>query len=323
MTLYDTLPPQDLIEPPLLVQPGTAINAAYAHTTPGQLVAESQDGDQVQIRHTETDEVFTMPADMFQGQADREAEAAEALERRAALAVGPAAGKAAIIGLNEGAPVSPEESWKDKRRKQIFKPLDVYTKAEAVDEGENKYDFLFTASDEEIEERGKKYLAEKQAEQQDKYWPVTEKTKEDAIKVLDMVVANGRAGIRDVLRSFADKGVFSLGDSRAIVDAIRLNPDVRLAVGNLLLNRVDDMAYQLPTRVMENKGKSLTRNATGVSDLKSREVVALMALARIDGTFDVDSVRSTDKPDHARTGGQDSQGQHGQAMNAILGLPIQ
>ena len=323
MTLYDTLPPQELTEPPLLVVPGTAINAAYAHPTPGQLVAESQDGDQVHIRHTETDEVFTMPVDMFQGQADRETEAAEALKRRAALAVGPAAGKAAIIGLNEGAPVSPEESWKDKRRKQIFKPLDVYTKTEAADEGENKYDFLFTASDEEIEERGKKYLAEKQAEQQEKYWPVTEKTTEDAIKVLDMVVVNGRAGIRDVLRGFADKGMFSLGDSRAIVDAIRLNPDVRLAIGSLLLDRVDDMSYQLPTRVMENKGKSLTRNATGVTDLKSREVVVLMALSKLDGTFDVDSVRSTDKPDHARTGGQDSQGQHGQAANIILGLPIQ
>ncbi len=296
----------------------SSINASFAHPTPGRLTVLNRTDAGVNLAHSVTGETFTMPTTMFDRQSARESEE----NGLGVQSVAKPVGEIALFGEN----IQPKVAETDeglRRREEIFKPLAVYGKPEDVEETSGRFSDLFTISDEESERRQIEYLAKKQQEQSLKYWPVTAETTAAAIDVLQRVRINGATGLNSIIAEFANRGVFKFNDSPAIVEAIRLNPDVRLAVGTALLERVNDISFKLPERVRKNGGKSLTRNAVGISDLTSREVVALMALAKLDGTFDMTAVRSTDMPDHSRASGQDSQGQHGQAANIILGLPIQ
>ena len=78
-----------------------------------------------------------------------------------------------------------------------------------------------------------------------------------------------------------------------VVDQLRTSEPVRTKVGSYLLAKLNDLAVRypgsLPENVAANINKAVRRGTQPVADLKSREYAVIMALSKIDGTYDASS----------------------------------
>jgi len=84
-------------------------------------------------------------------------------------------------------------------------------------------------------------------------------------------------------------GRVDLGDPLAVIDALRVDPELRLAVGTYLLLKLDRIAAThpdlLPEKVVVNGVKRPDHQAYQLADMTDREYAARIALARLDGSF--------------------------------------
>ena len=153
-----------------------------------------------------------------------------------------------------------------------------------------------------------------------KPWPVTERTKGRAEAKLKYLLYDD--GFVEALNQ---QGIDARNiPTGVLVDQVRTNPDVRLTFGKIFLDSIDEYYHisqrgnnisRLPSRISSNGNKSPTGKVSEVDRMTSREYVALLCLAKVDGTFDEDSIRSTDR---SIPNDIDRQGQHNKAADMIL-----
>ncbi len=210
----------------------------------------------------------------------------------------------------------------DERLKTLFAPLKVSENTQS----HPGYDFLFNDS-QEGRKKYDDYTNEEEkidAQKREVARYVTPEAKADSlVKIQNEINIDGN--MRSILASHFDLNKTNLAD---IVDALRENPDVRLEVGTYLLDKVNravDKYYEImPDRVVSNESKNpnsgLIPNSgiiTIPGGIKSREWVALLCLAKLDGSFN--SQLETRGPEY----GQDGKAkidQHRAAADIVLSM---
>jgi len=100
------------------------------------------------------------------------------------------------------------------------------------------------------------------------------------------------------------------------VTIIRTNAKVRQLLGMHYLQKVNERAHELPERIRRNAQK--VANHVGYAEpMTSREYVALLCLAMIDGSYDNDGISSNDTIQHDEKGAI-TIGQHRSAALEVL-----
>jgi len=107
-------------------------------------------------------------------------------------------------------------------------------------------------------------------------------------------------------------------DPIKVVDALRTNKQLRVAVGKHFLAKtaalVHEHILQIPDRVVRNKQK-VPKGLAPVPHLSSTEYVALLCVAMLDGTFDAEQAKSEPI---VGEGGEVTIGQHRATANMVL-----
>lgn len=175
---------------------------------------------------------------------------------------------------------------------------------------------LFALDDEDAQALADEYIRNKQTTSGKKEFRVTDQTLGDAVRTMEQVKAHDHE-LRAILQNFQLAGE----SPEVIVAAIRQNADVRLALGQHYVDRVDQLANDedMPLRVRLN-GQKKPDTGDYTEPMTSREYVALLCLAQLDGTFDqayADRL-STDKIERDERTGQVTQGQHRYAASLAL-----
>lgn len=229
-----------------------------------------------------------------------------------------ATGEVALEGA--GVPreaVQEVESARERRNRELFAPLPYLQKpsAEKAPEPEN-YDFMFADDDTYY---GQAPKADKFGNKE-RQWLPTEATRAAASSRL-IDAARKDTELAKLIQSQA--GQIDLGNPLAVVDAIRLKPDFRLAVGGHLLKKMDAYANiggAMPDRIERNTDKSPDKGGYHVANMTSREYATLLALSMIDGTFDDAMVSASDRIERQGTSGIGPvrQGQHRAAAMRVL-----
>ncbi len=151
---------------------------------------------------------------------------------------------------------------------------------------------------------------------------ITEDSRKLAAKRLDRAAVQDKvlAGVIDV-----HKKQLGLEGSLAVVDAMRNNSALRFSVGSHMLDKVNALAEKtpekLPLRVVGNGGKMPPAEGLypRISEMSSREYAALLALAKIDGSFN-SAIHPADKIEYDQQGIA-TLGQHRAAAETILTEP--
>lgn len=181
------------------------------------------------------------------------------------------------------------ESRESLRLKSLFQPL---SRPEPVEDPD--YDILIRAvveDDPKVQEAANAYRqeldkAEPLQREYDKF--VSEATIKLSAEYLERALETD-SQLAELIGSL--KADFGLNDPVSVVNAIRTNPDMRLAVGKYMLDKINLFAEKhpddLPDRVRCNgekapKGLIAEYIKTRIS---SREYVALLCLAKLDGSF--------------------------------------
>jgi len=142
---------------------------------------------------------------------------------------------------------------------------------------------------------------------------VSEKTQADAEHVVGQLV--GRSGLLGEFLSdyMIAKGIPSRGD---LVRAVHEDLDVRVGLGRLFLNMLEIRSNYMLDRIRRNTQKvSAIPCYSERGPLSSREYVALLALAKLDGTYDKDRER---EPVSYNPDGSVRDGQHRWAADELL-----
>jgi hypothetical protein len=129
---------------------------------------------------------------------------------------------------------------------------------------------------------------------------VTEYTQAVAVQQLERTLKDDKE-IASILALHVNADGIDKQNPNAIVDYIRENLGVRVALGELFLGRLDKLAKEgvLGDRLAANKQK--TSNIPGYSNgMTSREYAALLAMAKLDGTWDYE--RQTESIDMDKDG---------------------
>lgn len=202
------------------------------------------------------------------------------------------------------------ESIRNPRLEKIFAPVE----AEAV--VEPNYDHLFSLDEEmdgDISDAGKKEEFRRGSVTKDSEgFTLTE-----VLPRFDEGGDLSRSEIASIVAGSLDPGT-KISSKEAMIN-IRSNKDLRLALGEYFLRRQELFADVLPARVADSSHYK-SPPIPGYDELgkiKSREYVALLALAMLDGTFSPDKARSSDFMDIAPDG-KVIRGQHRAAATEIL-----
>ena len=142
---------------------------------------------------------------------------------------------------------------------------------------------------------------------------VTDKTQADAEFIVGQLV--GRSGLLGELLGnyMRAKDISTSGD---LVKAIHDDLGVRVGLGRLFLDQLEIRSSYMPDRVKRNTQKvSMIPGYKDRGPLTSREYVALLALAKLDGTYDKDRER---EPISYNPDGSARDGQHRWAAEELL-----
>ena len=208
-----------------------------------------------------------------------------------------------------------ETSPQEERLKTLFAPL----KPLENNVQHPGYDFLFNddPADRKIfDEYSKAYekTAAKNAEY--KKFVTPETIADSQLKLRRALEIDGR--LRAIISNYYDLSKTSMLD---IVDALRENPEVRLEVGTYLLSKVDSAVSRysdiMPDRFIHNNQKNPDRSLVTVRNMRSREWVAILCLAKLDGSFNKDLELIGPEFD---TNGKPILGQHRAAADIVLSM---
>lgn len=201
------------------------------------------------------------------------------------------------------------------RYQKTFEPL-IRPESEVESPG---YDHLFS-DDPEIKAAADAYYAAQdevrpKQERHDKF--VTPETRAGAAENLTQALVADKK-MREIVASFADR--IDLRDPLKVVDSLRTDPEIRLAVGVYLVGKVnrvaETQAERMPDRVLDNSRKAVSGLAAEkVSHLSSREYVALLCLARLDGSFNESRADAVEYDSRGRA----KLGQHRAVADIVLG----
>lgn len=202
----------------------------------------------------------------------------------------------------ENGSIHVEVSEKDTTRAQrIFSP----PVAKKSDSQQRSYDSLFDS------EAGTRFSVEDAAVRSGEGRSVTEQSVAEAKSMLQQALLADK-DLKGIIESTTGK---SAADE-TIVDELRTNPDLRVAVGQHFIERIKDLYQIMPERVRRNSQKN--PGSKGYEDmpsvLSSREYAALMALSMIDGTFNA-ARADTETYDFTTDSGV---GQHRYAARQVL-----
>lgn len=199
------------------------------------------------------------------------------------------------------------------RFKNIFKPIKEPINS-IIHDG---YDYLFSDDQElkaEIEIRAKEEdKINKRREILNKY--ITQVSKEDAKSALEKVEKQDPR-IASLISSIAkDKKDIT------VVDLIRNDEEMRFAVATYLSDKLDrdisENPSKYPKRIVDNGQKSTNANIYEDNTFTSREYTVLLALSKIDGSF---NTKLEDNLSQNDQNGIQLIGQHRYAANVLLGL---
>lgn len=167
------------------------------------------------------------------------------------------------------------------RHELLFAPLpDLEQSSDTV---ETDYSYMF-GTDEEFENHFKKIESEKpdtDEENLKKRATVTDESVSSA--KLELISLSGKDEVLDgILEEFsAETGLRSLND---MVKQIRINPELRLKVGNRILEIVEKYPYSIRSGI-DQKKSSYPGYEKMPADMTSKEYVAVLILSMLDGTF--------------------------------------
>lgn len=196
-----------------------------------------------------------------------------------------------------------------KRLELLFEPRVSVAKMP-----EPEYDYLFAPDDSygvelTLHQRESANIA---AEQRNMV-VVTDETRKDALDALQQSLRFNP----ELNRLISGAHPEALPGSLAMVDAIRLEPGLRMEIGKYFLDKISRRVATLPERLRDNTEKSPRRRGYAhIPRLTSREYVALLCLAMLDGSFDSQSAASDPITYDSR--GEVEFGQHRSAARDIL-----
>jgi hypothetical protein len=188
-----------------------------------------------------------------------------------------------------------------KRLIELFKPRlnDIES-----DKPGDEYDALFGADEDLIKWQSEKAMFKSEQ------LVINSETLEAA----RIAYENCRQSIKDIAyKTSKDKPL----DSIAIVEEIRNNPHVRLALGEYFINELWNLKDKLPDRVQRNTQKRPNHVGGYHWDYTSFEYVALLCLSMLDGTYDP-AKESSDPV--VENNGSVTLGQHRYSAKLLLGL---
>lgn len=141
---------------------------------------------------------------------------------------------------------------------------------------------------------------------------VTEQSLQDADQMLQLAVKADPE-----LRRILIDGTPGVKTQPELAHALRTNQQLRTAVGEHILQRIDGMLNVMPNRIFRNTEKtSAHKGYTAELKLTSREYAALLALSMLDGTFkESQTSKATDTYDPQTDKGN---GQHRYAARMAL-----
>lgn len=112
---------------------------------------------------------------------------------------------------------------------------------------------------------------------------VTEESEQAAVGAFIGASADVKRIVDDAMR-----GMPLIGRDKLVPEFLRSNDDVRIQLGAHLLDKIDEIS-DLPDKIGNNWSK--LPNAPGYARMQSRDYVAVLALAMLDGTFKPDLSR--------------------------------
>lgn len=167
---------------------------------------------------------------------------------------------------------SPQDTYlaaREEHYRRLFAPVGVEVKpAEEV-----SYDHLFDPDYEAPKEV--RWAASRTKEGRG---TVTAEGKEKAQQIL------GEASkIDHRLRVIFEDALKRAGEDVDLTELVRTDPEVRLAIGKHIIEKIQRHISMMPERVVNDTEKN--PNHSGYNAIKSRDYVALLALAMLDGSF--------------------------------------
>jgi hypothetical protein len=207
-----------------------------------------------------------------------------------------------------GAPKTPEENERE-HLERIFAPLITPEGAEPEFDEDYFHNLLHDTGPQEVTYESIEAAAVRTGGK----LKVTEKTESHAKGELEHAIRrNGMLG--DLLKGFAhSRGITA---NEELVKALREDLGLRVAVGKLFLDQLNIRAHYMPERIRRNEYKnSAIPEYKNRYPMTSHEYASLLALSKIDGTFDNERVR---EPIDVRSDGQVISGQHRWAADNLL-----
>lgn len=167
---------------------------------------------------------------------------------------------------------SPQDAYlaaREEHYRRLFAPVAIEEKpAEEV-----SYDHLFDPEYEAPKEV--RWAASKTEEGRG---IVTTEGKEKAEQILGEATK-----IDHRLRVIFEDAVKRVGEDVDLTELVRTDPEVRLSIGKHIIEKIQKHMSMMPERVVNDTEKN--PNHSGYSAIKSREYVALLTLAMLDGSF--------------------------------------
>lgn len=169
--------------------------------------------------------------------------------------------------------------------KQIFAPYRSNERAEASS-GDDEYDHLFAEDYDTVEHPIQAAARNEQAGR----GVANERTERYSLDKVLSRFDNGdlsHSKVSRIIAKYLPNG--ERIQSKIAMATIRANPDIRLELAEEFLDRQSYM-IKLPERIIKDSNKS--PNVTGYDEIgqfSSREYVALLALAKLDGTYDAET----------------------------------
>lgn len=200
---------------------------------------------------------------------------------------------------------------REPRLVELFKSEASPELMESADEG--KYDFLFDPDQEQYLQCMQQHAADRS--------PRPFARSEEAIEAASDVVAqmrNGDSGIREIIYHYR----LDNDSDQKISHLLYEDNDMRYDVGRYLLDKLENDLIVRPNqyglRIRDNTEKKPGARTLPRDDVTSREYAVLLALAKLDGTYEAAREQDTIKRDER---GEPVLGQHRAAADSLLEAP--